>query len=116
VGKEAESIIPAPSPWKRNDRPLRRLGIAATLRPRPQASSYHDAEAFRTHLEQWLAEAPPRLQALSANAGRHANKALSQWLEYEITTAREEITRLVQDPAEDPRDPAEELAVPLQQA
>ncbi len=38
---------------------------AMALRPRPQACSCHDPEAFRTHLEQWLAEARSRLQGLA---------------------------------------------------
>jgi chromosome segregation ATPase len=97
AGSDVEPITPAPSPLKRNDRPMRRLGVATVLRPRPQAISFHDPEAFRTHLEQWLAEARPRLQAISASPGRPANKALSQWLEYEIRTAREEIALLAQE-------------------
>jgi hypothetical protein len=76
-----------------------RLRAAAALQPRPQACSQQDPQAFRTQLEQWLAEARARLQGLSANPGRPPNQALSAWLEYEIRTAREEIDRLVHEVA-----------------
>jgi hypothetical protein len=102
AGREAASITPPSRPAKRTARPLRRAEVAAALRPRPQACSYDEPEAFRTDLEQWLAEARPRLQAMSANPGRPANPTFCQWLEYEIRTGREEIALLVQEPAENP--------------
>ena len=111
-----ESITPVSRPSKRNEGPLRRLGAATALRPRPQACSHQDPEAFRTLLEQWVAEARARLQGMSSNPGRPANPALSLWLEYEIKTAREEIARLVHERAPNPGDQAEESAVPLQPA
>jgi hypothetical protein len=77
---------------------------AMALRPRPQARSYRDPEAFRSHLERWLAEARAKLVA---------TRALSQWLEYETTTAGEEISLLDRAPAPAPRDPAEEPAAPF---
>jgi chromosome segregation ATPase len=116
AGGDAGSVAPVFSPSKRMDRPLRRPGVPTAFRPRPQACSYDDPEAFRTHLEQWLAEARASLQGMSANTNRPANPALSRWLEYEIKTAREEIALLVQELAPDAGDPAEEQAVSLQTA
>jgi hypothetical protein len=87
---------------------------ATALRRRPQACSFHDPDAFRTHLEQWLAEARARLQGLGANPDRPANQALSRWLEYEIRTAGEEIALVDRGPASSPCDQAEEWAPPPQ--
>jgi len=81
---------------------------ATALQPRPQACSFHDPEAFRTHLEQWLAEARARLEGLGANPDRPANQALSRWLEYEIRTARDEIALLDREPVPDPGDTVED--------
>jgi hypothetical protein len=72
---------------------------AMALRPRPQASSYHDPEAFRAQLERWLAEARAKLSA---------TRVLSQWLEYETGAAGEEIALLDRERPPNPRDPAEE--------
>jgi hypothetical protein len=85
---------------------------ATALRPRPQACSFHDPGAFRTHLEQWLAEARARLQGLGANPDRPANQTLSRWLEYEIRTASEEIAVVDPERALSLRDPAEESSAP----
>jgi hypothetical protein len=89
---------------------------ATALRPRPQSGSFPDPEAFRTHLEQWLAEARARLQGLSANPDRPANQTLSRWLEYEIRIASEEIAVLNRERAMSLRDQAEESAAPPQPA
>jgi hypothetical protein len=89
---------------------------AMALRPRPQACSFHDPEAFRTHLEQWLAEARARLQGLGANSDRPANQTLSRWLEYEIRIASEEIAVLDRERAMSLRDRAEESAALRQPA
>ena len=89
---------------------------ATAIRPRPRAWDFHDPEAFRTHLEQWLVEARARLEGLSANPDRPADQALSQWLDYEIQTALEEIPLLSRGPVPDPSDAAEESAAPLQPA
>ncbi len=88
---------------------------ATALRPRPQAPAYHEPAAFRTHLEQWLAEAHARLQGLGANPDRPANQTLSRWLEYEIRIASEEIATLDRERAMSPREPAEESAAPTPQ-
>jgi chromosome segregation ATPase len=112
AGRDAESTTPVSSPSNRSDRPLSRRGVAMALPSRPQACSYYDPEAFRTHLEQWLAEA----RTMSANPGRPANPAFCHWLDYEIRTAREEIALVVREQAADRKDATEVTAVPLQPA
>jgi hypothetical protein len=89
---------------------------AMALRPRPQACTDHEPEAFRTQLEQWLAEARARLQGLGANPDRAANQTLSRWLDYEIRIASEEIVVLDRQRAITLRDQAEESAAPPQPA
>jgi hypothetical protein len=86
------------------------------LRPRPQAGSCHEPEAFRSQLEQWLAEARARLQGLGANPDRAANQTLSRWLEYEIRIASEEIAVLDRERAMRLRDQADEPAAGPQPA
>src|SRR5262249_47038591 len=89
---------------------------AMALRPRPQACTDHEPEAFRTQLEQWLAEARARLQGLGANPDRAANQTLSRWLDYEIRIASEEIVVLDRQRAITLRDQAEVSAAPPQPA
>jgi DNA repair exonuclease SbcCD ATPase subunit len=89
---------------------------ATALRPRPQACSFHDMEAFRSHLEQWLAEARARLQGLGANPDRPANQTLSRWLDYEIRIASEEIAGLDRERTMSLKHQAEEAAAPAQPA
>ena len=92
-GQNSGGIEPS-SPTSRrggHGRQSRRRGGAIPLRARPQASSYRDPETFRSHLEQWLAEAQARLQGMNAPPVRSGNEASITWLEYEIRTAGEEI-------------------------
>jgi chromosome segregation ATPase len=89
---------------------------ATALRPRPQACSFEHREAFRTHLEQWLAEARARLQGMGANPDRPANQTLSRWLDYEIRIGSEEIAVLDRERAMSMRDQAEESAAAPQLA
>jgi chromosome segregation ATPase len=116
AARDAGSITPVSSPPKASDRSLRRRGAATALSPRPQACSYEDPEAFRTHLEQWLVAARAKLQSMSANPGRPANPAVCQWLEYEIRTARDEIGLMAREREASREDTTDESAVPLQPA
>jgi hypothetical protein len=89
---------------------------AMALRPRPQACSSLEPEAFRSQLERWLAEACGRLQGLGANPDRAANQTLSRWLEYEIRIASEEIAVLNGERAMSLRDQADASAAAPQPA
>jgi hypothetical protein len=115
-GSGIEPITPTFRRTGGHGRPPRRRGAATPLRARPQASSYHDPETFRSHLEQWLAEAQARPQGMNAPPGRSGNEASSTWLEYEIRTAREEIALLEQSQVPGPKDPAGRSVVQLEPA
>ncbi len=83
-------------------RPAPKKGRSRTsLRPRPQANSYHDPAIFRDHLEQWVGEALAALQVPTepADRVRSKNPAWADWLEYEIRTARQEMAHSLQESA-----------------
>jgi hypothetical protein len=88
-------------------------GADLSVKPRPQACSYQDPEAFHSDLEHWLADAQASLQEMTANPGRPGNETRTSWLRFEIRTARAEIDLLPRVPRPGPPAPEEPASHPV---